>query len=1002
VLFSLGNIVAGDFNNDGRFDLVTSNSGGTISILTNQANNLRLTGKGNVIPDGSLIYSNSNNTDFGIAAVGNSKSLIYNFINNGATSVVVNNISFAGLSASEFSVAGISFPTTLVAGGTITFSILFNPASAGIKNVTALINYDYCQIANYAFALQGTGVNIVTGNYQNATLTAGGNTLIIPGVVPQNSGGLYVTTSKRFTGIVTIEQSTGNIAFTNAQPAGVYTFTVIGIAQINEFTLTVLDPICSPGTFSITSPISNSANPFVSAVGDFNRDGKQDLVVAVSNSIKINLGDGSGGFTTASSLSLGNRPNSIVVSDFNNDGIQDLAVSNQLSNSVSICRGNSSGGFSVTSSISTSGTTSCVATGDFNGDFIADLAIAVIGTNSVLIRLGDGLGGFTSAPSIATGTPQSVVVGDFNNDNKPDLAIANYSSNTVSIKLGDGLGGFPGATTLSASTAPSAIKAGDFNGDGNTDLVCSNSGSGTISVYLGDGAGGFSAQTLYTTGSSPASVAVGDFNGDANQDLAVSNSSSGTVSIRFGNGQGLFSGSTNLTTGTNPYSVVAGDFNSDGVMDLAAANYNSNTVSILTGTNTGNITVTGNGLGISNGSQVTSVANNTNLGSIIANSPVAKNYVFQNASSNSCQINSIMVSGVDSTAFIVSGIALPITVAAGGSISFDVTFTPVSNAVYNAAVNIGYDICVAAGYIFAIQGTGLFDCNINIDDNDICTIDACDSLTGVSHTPVNADDGNACTIDICFPNAGVINIPVDPDDGNPCTVDGCDPLTGIYHHPAQEICGNGIDDNCDGMIDEHCNLTLNLHLFIEGFYLGNNTMRATIDPVNYPSLCDTVTVELHESIPPFGFEHVDRQAIDIGGMADFYFPYSALNKSHFIVIRHRNAIETWSAAPVLFNDSSVYYSFTDSVSKAFGNNQFDLDDGNFALWSGDISDMTTATYGIQDGIIELRDFLDMEVAVQQVVQGYTVADITGDGTVESLDYSIIGDAAYFMIVSMRP
>ena len=66
------------------------------------------------------------------------------------------------------------------------------------------------------------------------------------------------------------------------------------------------------------------------AVGDFNGDGKQDLVFAFqfSTDVSILLGDGAGNFNAPINVAVGNPLTSIAVGDFNGDGKQDLAVVN--------------------------------------------------------------------------------------------------------------------------------------------------------------------------------------------------------------------------------------------------------------------------------------------------------------------------------------------------------------------------------------------------------------------------------------------------------------------------------------------------------------------------------------------------------------------------------------------------------------------------------------------------------------------------------------------------
>ncbi len=95
---------------------------------------------------------------------------------------------------------------------------------------------------------------------------------------------------------------------------------------------------------------------------------------------------------------------------------------------------------------------------------------------------------------------------------------------------------------------------------------------------------------------------------------------------------------------------------------------------------------------------------------------------------------------------------------------------------------------------------------VNFNDNNACTADACNPTTGViSHVSVNVNDNNACTIDACNPaNGSITHTPVNTNDGNACTIDGCDPITGVFHTLQAEICGNGIDDNCNLQIDEGC------------------------------------------------------------------------------------------------------------------------------------------------------------------------------------------------------
>jgi hypothetical protein len=87
---------------------------------------------------------------------------------------------------------------------------------------------------------------------------------------------------------------------------------------------------------------------------------------------------------------------------------------------------------------------------------------------------------------------------------------------------------------------------------------------------------------------------------------------------------------------------------------------------------------------------------------------------------------------------------------------------------------------------------------VSVNDNNACTIDACDPMTGVSHLPVTIDDGNACTVDACDPMTGVSHAPINPNDNNICTLDSCSPMTGVSNAPQVAIYAEDFSDNSAG------------------------------------------------------------------------------------------------------------------------------------------------------------------------------------------------------------
>ena len=220
----------------------------------------------------------------------------------------------------------------------------------------------------------------------------------------------------------------------------------------------------------------------------------------------------------------GAGPGSVVTGDFNGDGKLDLVVSNSDGGSISVLLGNGDGTFQVAASYGAGSSPISIAVGDFNGDGKVDLAVANYGTNYASVLLGNGDGTFKGAVSYGAGSyPVSVAVGDFNGDGKPDLVVANQDSNDVSVLLGNGDGTFQASVNYRAGSLLDSVVVGDFNGDGRLDLAVANYGSNNVSVLLGNGDGTFQAPVNYRAGLGPDSVTTGDFNGDGKLDLLVAN-----------------------------------------------------------------------------------------------------------------------------------------------------------------------------------------------------------------------------------------------------------------------------------------------------------------------------------------------------------------------------------------------------------------------------------------------------------------------------------------------
>ena len=163
---------------------------------------------------------------------------------------------------------------------------------------------------------------------------------------------------------------------------------------------------------------------------------------------------------------------------------------------------------------------------------------------------------------------------------------------------------------------------------------------------------------------------------------------------------------------------------------------------------------------------------------------------------------------------------------------------------------------------------------------------------------------------------------------------------------------------------------MNITAAQQGFYQpSTNTLNQS----------DVIDVVLCESTPPYNFVESSTGTIDsVTLTGNFQFTYTPTG-DYYVVLYHRNCIETWSSAPVHFIEgSTVNYDFTTANTQAFGNNLAQVDNSplRYALYSGDVN---------QDLIVDLTDIVDVLNDANIFLTGYNVTDVTGDNITDLTD-----------------
>jgi hypothetical protein len=304
------------------------------------------------------------------------------------------------------------------------------------------------------------------------------------------------------------------------------------------------------------SPFPAGHLPNDVAIADMNGDGNPDLVIANHQSpfITILLGDGRGEFRPAPGSPVDvhshPHPHGVVVGDFNGDGRPDVVTDSWGTNQVELLPGDGKGGLQVPGRYFATGHRPYerLRSADFNGDGIPDIVTTNLDDGTATILLGDGKGGFRNAPGSpfpAGAKPWQVAIDDVNGDGKPDLLIIPYerdikdpSQNAVTVLLGDGQGGFKSMSDsplpLHGCQGPNSVTAGDLYGSGRRDVVVSCAESRNLLIFASDATGHFAALSQPTKGGWGA-VTMARLRGGHRGELVTANEDDGTITVLFPN-----------------------------------------------------------------------------------------------------------------------------------------------------------------------------------------------------------------------------------------------------------------------------------------------------------------------------------------------------------------------------------------------------------------------------------------------------------------------------------
>jgi hypothetical protein len=360
------------------------------------------------------------------------------------------------------------------------------------------------------------------------------------------------------------------------------------------------------------------------AVGDFDRDGLNDVVVSNVNSadISILLNTGGGNLDAMRVVEGGTGASALASADVDGDGHPDLIVAYETSREVTVFKGSASGEFQTPAGLQLQINPHAIRLGDVDGDAHTDIALLSDDAKTLTFLLGSFGGTFSQSTTLNLPELSDFTLADLNGDGKDDL-IYTDTVGKVFVRFATGGGNFGSPTSYDLPEAPTALTSDDFNLDGHKDVAVATGariflfygtpdGSGTLGlfstidvpdiailktgfmdndvfpdlvgvgknvtvIYNDHGISYTSIVQLTLPTAHGTAVAIADLNGDGANDIAVTNFDPSTlqhfISVyqNRNDAAGGFDALPAIQTELEPDALVATDFTGDGLPDLAVA-----------------------------------------------------------------------------------------------------------------------------------------------------------------------------------------------------------------------------------------------------------------------------------------------------------------------------------------------------------------------------------------------------------------------------------------------
>jgi GEVED domain/FG-GAP-like repeat len=570
-------VVAADMDGDGDLDVLSASSvDDRIAWYENFPNRPEIDVLGNdtSISDGDMTPSQADFTDFGASfTTTGTLSRTFEIVNQGGLNLNLTGspaVVVSGVNAGDFTVTVQPSSPVAPAGGTTTFTVVFDPSASGTRSATVTIANNDMDEGSFAFAIAGLGVDL-PADFGDAPSPH-------PTTLAEN-GAAHAATGPKL-GLHRDSESNGvhspladgdDTAGVPNDEDGVTFPTSISAGQLGaQITVHVAD-----------APLGAKLDAWVDFNGDRNWGGPQEHI---ASSVAVINGDNIVSFDVPSGSQNGSTYARFRLSTEGNLAMRGAAIDGEIEDYTLrlFPPAASTGVFSARKTISraTDGAQEVYAA-DIDGDGDVDVLSAGFYDDTIAWHENDGAENFTSHTVTSSAQGNWVSAADVDGDGDMDVLSASQSDDKIAWYENDGtptIGTWASNIISLDGDFPTYVNAADVDNDGDLDVLSATCYDDTIAWHENNGEQNFSRHIISSVEGCAVWALPTDVDGDGDLDILSAAYGGDEIAWHENNGSQDFTRHLISTPRLLAERALAADLDGDGDIDIISSSQGDDTI----------------------------------------------------------------------------------------------------------------------------------------------------------------------------------------------------------------------------------------------------------------------------------------------------------------------------------------------------------------------------------------------------------------------------------------